>query len=277
MAEAKTAAKTTETKAAKPAPATSAPRELTLQRKFVELRKACPKITKERHSENVSYKFAKIYDVWEAITPVMNDLGVNFDVIEEKATKSDEHGNPVFWTTMQTKTRNGDKLMFLYEADLTIQWTDVDNEDDVQTVTVHAVGWNDDPAKAKGSAHTYALKYYLFEKFSIDQGEDDPDRNDFGAQGKGGQSNARGQGNPNTRQQGNAPQNAPQGATGRLLSDAQLNRLYKKAEAAGMTKEQADKRILEKYKKQNPAELARAEYDEICDALDAAAVQGGNA
>lgn len=274
MAEAKTATpKTAETKPA----AVSAPRELTLQRKFVELRKACPKIIKERYSENVSYKFAKIYDVWEAITPVMNEVGVNFEVIKEVATKTDEHGNPVFWTTMSTKTRNGDKLMFLYEADLTIQWTDVDNEDDVQLVTVHAVGWNDDPAKAKGSAHTYALKYYLFEKFSIDQGEDDPDRNDFAAQGKGGQSSARGQGNPNTRQQGNAPQNAPQGTIGqRMLSDAQLNRLYKKAEAAGMTKEQTDKRILEKFNKQNPAALARAEYDEICDALDAAAVQGGN-
>lgn len=274
MAETKAAAaKAAETKATQ---AASAPRELTLQRKFVELRKACPKIIKERHSENVSYKYAKIYDVWEAITPIMNEVGVNFEIVKEVATKTDEHGNPVYWTTMQTKTRNGDKLMFLYEADLTIQWTDTDNEDDVQLVTVHAVGWNDDPAKAKGAAHTYALKYYLFEKFSIDQGEDDPDNNDFSAHGKGNQSQGKGQGQPNTRAQGNGPQNASQGYTGtRLLSDAQLNRLYKKAESAGMSKEQTDKRIIEKYNKTNPAALNRSEYDEICDALDAAAVQGG--
>lgn len=62
---------------------------------------------------------------------------------------------------------------------------DFDNDDETIEATVHAVGWNDDPAKAKGAAHTYALKYYLFEKFTVDQGEDDPDNSDFGAQGKG--------------------------------------------------------------------------------------------
>ena len=72
-----------------------------------------------------------------------------------------------------------------YEADLTIRWTNLDNDDETLEATVHALGWNDDPAKAKGAAHTYALKYYLFEKFTVDQGEDDPDNSDFGAQGKG--------------------------------------------------------------------------------------------
>lgn len=277
MAETKAAA----AKAAepKPAPAGGAPREaLSLQQKFVELRKACPKIVKERHSEGVKYKYAKIYDVWEAVTPIMNEVGVNFEVIKEVATKNDEHGNPVYWTTMQTKTFNGDKLMFLYEADLTIQWTDVDNEDDVQLVTVHAVGWNDDPAKAKGAAHTYALKYYLFEKFSIDQGEDDPDNNDFSAQGKATQGQGKGQSQGNARPAGGAPQSDAQGATGpKMLSEAQLNRLYKKAEAAGMSKELTDKRIHDKYHKTVPASLTRAEYDEICEALDAAAAQGGGA
>lgn len=42
-----------------------------------------------------------------------------------------------------------------------------------------------------------------------------------------------------------------------------------------MTKESTDKRILDKYHKQNPASLSRAEYDEICEALDAAAQGGG--
>jgi hypothetical protein len=136
--------------------------------------------------------------------------------------------------------------------------------------TVHAVGWNDDPAKAKGAAHTYALKYYLFEKFTVDQGEDDPDNSDFGAQGKGSGAGGR--------------QQATQGRQGQSsgrLSDAQLARLYKKAEAAGMTKERTNARIVEKYKKQDPATLTRQEYDEICTSLDNAAAQhnqqGGNA
>ena len=218
------------------AAAAAAPPEaacLTLRQKLVEMRKACPEIVKKQHSDGVSYKYAKIYDVWEKITPIMNELGVDFDVISEQATRHAENGDPVYWITMQTKTRNGDKLMFLYEADLTIRWLNLDNDDETIEATVHAVGWNDDPAKAKGAAHTYALKYYLFEKFTVDQGEDDPDNSDFGAQGKGSGAGGR--------------QQAAQGRQGQSsgrLSDAQLARLYKKAEAAGMTKERTNARIV---------------------------------
>lgn len=144
------------------AAAAAAPPEaacLTLRQKLVEMRKACPEIVKKQHSDGVSYKYAKIYDVWEKITPIMNELGVDFDVISEQATRHAENGDPVYWITMQTKTRNGDKLMFLYEADLTIRWLNLDNDDETIEATVHAVGWNDDPAKAKGAAHTYVSGY----------------------------------------------------------------------------------------------------------------------
>lgn len=244
---------------------------LTLRQKLVEMRKACPEIVKKKHSENVSYSYAKIYDVWEKITPIMNALGVDFDVIGEAATKHAENGDPIYWITMQTKTRNGDKLMFLYEADLTIHWTNLDNDEETIEATVHSLGWNDDPAKAKGAAHTYALKYYLFEKFSIDQGEDDPDNKDFSAQGKGSSNQQR-----RGQSQGQG-QNQNQG-TGKL-SEAQLNRLYKKAEAAGMAKLRVNSRIMEKYNKTDPATLTREEYEEICASLDAAAAknqQGGD-
>lgn len=235
---------------------------LTLRQKLVEMRKACPEIVKKQHSDGVSYKYAKIYDVWEKITPIMNDLGVDFDVIREEATKRSENGDPVYWITMQTKTRNGDKLMFLYEADITIRWTNLDNDEETIEATIHALGWNDDPAKAKGAAHTYALKYYLFEKFTIDQGEDDPDNSDFSAQGKGSSGSGAKQGQQRQQSQG----------SGRL-SDAQLGRLYKKAEAAGMTKERTNARIADKYGKQDPALLTRQEYDDICASLDSAAAQ----
>ena len=62
---------------------------------------------------------------------------------------------------------------------------------------------------------------------------------------------------------------------------ALLAEAVKKAEAAGMTKERTNARIVEKYKKQDPAALTRQEYDEICTSLDNAAAQhnqqGGNA
>ena len=256
----------TETKKPEAAAAAAPPIEarcLTLRQKLVEMRKACPEIVKKKHSEGVKYKYAKIYDVWEKITPIMNELGVDFEVIGEKATRYAENGDPVYWITMQTKTYNGDKLMFLYEADLTIRWINLDNDDETLEAVVHALGWNDDPAKAKGAAHTYALKYYLFEKFSIDQGEDDPDNSDFSAQGKG----------PGGTSGGSRQGQQWQGQGSGRLSDAQLSRLYKKAEAAGMSKERTNARILEKYKKQDPATLSRQEYDEICNSLGAAAAQ----
>lgn len=259
-----------ETKKTEAAAAAAPPIEarcLTLRQKLVEMRKACPEIVKKQHSDGVSYKYAKIYDVWEKITPIMNSLGVDFDVIAEEATRHAENGDPVYWITMQTKTYKGDKLMFLYEADLTIRWTNLDNDDETLEATVHALGWNDDPAKAKGAAHTYALKYYLFEKFTVDQGEDDPDNSDFGAQAKGSGGNSGGS------RQGQQRQGQGQGQGSGRLSEAQLGRLYKKAEAAGMSKERTDARILEKYKKQDPATLTRQEYDEICNSLDAAAAQ----
>lgn len=245
-----------------------APCNLTLREKLVEMRKACPEITKQKHSDNVSYKYAKIYDVWEKITPIMNKLGVDFDVVKETATKHADNGDPIYWITMATKGRSGDRLMFLYEADVTIRWINLDNDDETIEATIHAIGWNDDPAKAKGAAHTYAIKYYLFEKFSIDQGEDDPDNNDFGAQSKG--SSRSGQNQPRQPQQG---QNRQQNHEPGRLSDAQLGRLYKKAEAAGMSKDRTNARIAEKYGKQDPATLTRQQYEEICASLDAAAAQ----
>ena len=123
----------TETKKPEAAAAAAPPIEarcLTLRQKLVEMRKACPEIVKKKHSEGVKYKYAKIYDVWEKITPIMNELGVDFEVIGEKATRYAENGDPVYWITMQTKTYNGDKLMFLYEADLTIRWINLDNDDE---------------------------------------------------------------------------------------------------------------------------------------------------
>ena len=233
---------------------------LSLRQKLVEMRKALPTIKKERHSDGVKYAYSKVDAIWGPVRPIMDELGVQFEFVREEATKKDGSGNPVYWTTMTTKTRQGDKLMWLYESDMVYRWVNVDNEDETIEVTLHALGWNDDPAKAKGAARTYAVKYYLWDQFSVDQGEDDPDNSDFGATGKQGQQpqgNQQGQ-----RQDGEAP---------KLLSQAQLERMYKKGEAAGFSRESVNKRISEKYYKGNPAELTRSQYEEICAALDAAA------
>lgn len=212
----------------------------------------------------------------------MNAYGVNFDIVGETATRHDGNGDALYYHTYQQQTRNGARIVWVYEADLTIRWTNAHNPEDTLEVTLHAIGTNDGgPDKAKGSAWTYCLKYYLFEKFGIDQGDDDPDMADHGTEPPptsaqrptAPQSSAGGRNTQPTPQQ---PQNGQTGAQ-RPLSDAQLSRMYRKGEDAGITQQQIDARIVQQYGKQDPHMLTRAQYDEICNSLDAAKRQGGTA
>lgn len=257
------------------------PGTLTLEQKFVKLRKAVPAIVQKQHSDGVKYKFAKIFDVYQMLTPAMNEWGVNFDIIAERPTRHDELGNAVYYHSYQQQTRSGPRTVWVYEADLTLRWTNAEVPGDMQEVTLHAIGTNDGgPDKAKGSAWTYCLKYYLFEKFGIDQGEDDPDAKDLsdgqttpqGAAGQptGGQN---GQGAPTTHQSKQGANNGRTNAS-RTLSDAQLARMYRIGEEAGYTKEQVDSRCAKKYGAKDPKTMTREQYDETCSALEAAK-QGG--
>lgn len=55
--------------------------------------------------------------------------------------------------------------------------------------------------------------------------------------------------------------------------------MYRKGEDAGVTQDQINERIAQKYGQQDPHYLTRAQYDEICNSLDAQArqAQGGTA
>lgn len=243
---------------------------LTLQQKFIELRKAVPAIVQKKHSDSVKYKFAKIFDVYELLTPAMNQYGVNFDIVAETATHHDTNGDGLFYHSYMQNTQYGQRHVWVYEADLTIRWTNADNPEDILEVTLHAIGTNDGgPDKAKGSAWTYCLKYYLFEKFGIDQGEDDPDNKDLS--GAPVNSQKQGQEPRNNSGKGNTQPSQKNGQ--RELSQAQLDRMYKKGEAAGMSREQVNDRTAKKYNLKDPAKMTREQYDETCAALDAAKQQ----
>ena len=249
---------------------------LTLQQKFVKLREAVPAITQQAHSDGVKYKFAKIFDVYKLLTPAMNEYGVNFDIIGEEATRHDANGDDLYYHTYIQKTRNGDRVVWVYEADLTILWTNADIPEDTLEVTLHAIGTNDGgPDKAKGSAWTYCLKYYLFEKFGIDQGEDDPDMNDHGSDAPETRTTPQnGSGGKKTQGAGGKSQNGRTNAP-RELSEAQLSRMYRKGEAAGYSRGEIDEWIAKRYEQQDPRKLTREQYDEACKILDDKAKQGG--
>ncbi|MBO7342971.1 MAG: ERF family protein, partial [Alistipes sp.] len=127
------------------------PKPLTLQQKFVELRKAIPAIVQKQHSDGVKYKFAKIFDIYQMLTPAMNEQGVNFDIVGEIATRHDANGDDLYYHSYQQQTKMGPRTVWVYEADLLLRWTNADDQTDTQDVTLHAIGTNDGgPDKAKG-------------------------------------------------------------------------------------------------------------------------------
>ena len=246
---------------------------LTLQQKFVEIRKAIPAIQQQAHSDGVKYKFAKIYDVYKLMAPALNEWGVNFDITEETATRHAENGDEIYYSNFVQHTRSGDRVVWIYEAELTIRWTNADNPDDCMDVTLHAIGTNDSgPDKAKGSAFTYCLKYYFFELLGIDQGQDDPDNKDNTRP-----LDAETEYTGGYRSAGNHQAAGSSGGDQKRLTEAQLNRMYKKGEAAGVTPADVDAWILKKFNVSDPGAMSRKQYDDTCAALDRqAASQASN-
>ena len=269
MAEAKKKAETQEDKD---------PKKMNLAQKFVELRRACPEIIKKKHSDAVKYKYAKIKDIYELLSPAMNEWGVDWEIVKETVTRHHENGDAKYYDCYTQNTKNGPRTIWVYEADITLRWVNVDNPEETQEITLHALGTNDSgPDKAKGSAWTYCLKYYLFEKFNIDQSEDDPDNSDHS---DGTLPDAQKQSHSvvntsggNSTLPNNKNSTAGQQSTQKELSDAQLTRMYKKGEAAGIAKETIDHRIASKYGHTDPRKMTRAQYEETCDALDAAVTE----
>lgn len=141
---------------------------LNLNQKMIKIRKKLPALMRKRYSEDVDYDFVKLDDINQFLTPALNKYGVDFDMKREIATQRDSLGNPIFLTQ--------DGNLWRYEADLEICWTNADRPEEVISATIHLVGTNDVPDKAKGTAMTYGLKYYLLNKFNFAQnGDEDPD------------------------------------------------------------------------------------------------------
>lgn len=261
---------------------TAAVKGATLQQKFIELRKAIPAIVRSHDNTELDYRYASISDIYRLLTPAMNEQGVNFEVIAEEASKHDQNGDGKYITNYTQSTSKGDQIVWVYEADLTLRWTNAENAKDFADVKLHAIGANSGgPDKAKGSAWTYCIKYYLFEKFGIDQGTEDPDAANNRATPQRApqertvpQSSA---GSNYTPPQAQTPQSSQEARTGafRPLSDAQLNRLYRKAEPAGINAQQVDAEIFQRYGQNDPHNLTRQQYDEICGYMDNLARQGG--
>ena len=141
---------------------------LNLEQKMIRIRKKIPLLLKKRYSEEVDYDFVKIDDIYNLLTPALNKYGVDFEIVRESCIQKDADGNPVFLAEV-----NGG---WKYEADLEVCWVNADRPGERKDAVVHLIGTHETPEKAKGTAWTYSLKYYLLNRFCIKQGGfEDPD------------------------------------------------------------------------------------------------------
>ena len=116
-------------------------RKLSRQQKMVGIRKMIPALAKKTYSEEVSYDFVKIDDIFLYLTPALNEYGVNLDILSEKATKADEHGNPVYVQYLAQSKH------WMYEVDLTMRWINANDQQDREERTIHAKCTHEMPDK----------------------------------------------------------------------------------------------------------------------------------
>lgn len=197
---------------------------------------------------------AMIFDV---LLASMNAYGVDWWIASEKPTQRAANGSETCYK--EHKLSQSNTGLWVYEATLEIMLVNVDNADQTELAELHAVGTSKTSLNtARSNAWRSCLVSFFASRFNA------PKIADVGSVAENGETPAAPQNGANSPQTGT--QNGK--TEPKPLSGAQLNRLYRKAEAAGVTKEQAVARILEKYDRTDPALMTREEYDEICGYYD---------
>lgn len=132
-----------------------------------------------------------------------------------------------------------------------------------------------DDAQITGTCSSYARKYALAGLFCLDNDGNDPDAMD-----NRGANNKQQTGKQNNPPQGNykpgnnnQPQSGQNGSGKGELSGAQIGRARAKMRNANMAEGDVKVWISKKFNKNNIADLTKKEYEELCNALDAAATR----
>lgn len=225
-------------------------------------------------------KFCRIFDPTDpengSLAEQLIAAGINFDPICEAAV---EH------TTFWQRTKNGtERLIWIYESDLTVRWTNSEKPSDQLEATIHTIGTSDKgPADAKAAAWDHGLSVYFGSKFHIIPEQMILHEEDCASE-RAAQKPPQRPAEPRNSAQGintqantkNPPQRQSDGR--RTLTGPQIDRMYKKAEAAGISMQQVDTKIRTDYGAEDPHTITRQQYDEICRLLDNEAAmrrQGG--
>ena len=237
---------------------TKKPTPANIHQKFTEI---CKALDEQKHG-------ARLFEL-------LADHGITFAVTDEEAVQ-----HSTYW---QYTPGSPDRLVWIYESDLIVCWTNAKKPSEQLQARIHAIGASDQgPAPAKGQAWDSALAYYLHTKFNLPaeafftpaayiseqtavRTPQRPAQPRNTAEGINTQANVK-----------NAPQRQSDGR--RTLTGPQIDRMYKKAEAAGISMQQVNSKIRADYGAEDPHTVTRQQYDEICRMLDNEAAmrrQGG--
>lgn len=248
--------------------------KLSLHRKLIKLGKSLKINAGKKNKDGTPHNFRDL------LLPSMNKIGVTLDILEEKGTANDANGSTICYHCIENIT-NGRKMVqaWVYEADLIIRWTNAEHKPDCMTFTIHAFGINADPHKARTKAWADCLTDYFWFKFGVfvvfdipDMGGPDekpqekPENQPTASQTAQGGINTQPQTGNNGSGQGNGV---------KLLSTAQLQRMYTKGMVVGFSQGQTNALIVQRYGLNNPQKMTREQYEDICSCFDSIAKNGG--
>lgn len=225
---------------------------LNLQQKFVEIRK--------RISESKNTDFHSLNDIYRILLPALCSVGVDFEIIEEEYIRNGK-SSELEYCSIRTLNDPGEKhMIWIYESILNIVWINASRPKDTAESYIHAIGISrSGPDAAKSQAWESCMMDYLSKKFFIQIRKlNESEKTDSGEKSKQTKENQFPD-NSGSRQHG---------AARNPLTDAQLNRMYRKGEDAGYHEGSVNEMIRKQYGQADPHMMTRTQYDNICRYLD---------
>lgn len=220
--------------------------KLNIQQKLVEVRKSIHGFNKD--TKGFGFEYVSGSQILRAIKGKMDELGV---LLIPRVDYDTLH-----WEKHEYTTKKGEKkLDFIITMKMKYTWVNAEDPQDKIEIDWVCIGQQtDDIAKAVGTAMTYNERYFLLKFLGLPTDEDDADFNKEAYYNKN---------NNKTHTLNIENKWTNKDTNTKILSEAQINRLYKIAYSKGILREVVDEQVLKKMKKK-VSELNREEYDIVC-------------
>ena len=205
-----------------------------IYQKIVEVRKNIDGFKKDQKS--FGYQYVSGNQILRNIKYLMDDLGLLLIPSLDYSTLE--------WEKHHYITSKGKEAMdFIVQARMTYTWVNADNPEERIEVPWVCIGQQtDDISKAMGTAMTYNERYFLLKFFGLPTDQDDADAKQI---------------------EGVARTTNP---LNKVLSEAQLKRMYVIGKNAGYENSKVDSMINQKYNKK-ACDMTKEEYDNVVEGL----------